>query len=179
VKLKNEEPVKVDAGQLARLVTGVTVDAGLASTEVGHQTSHTNSYTEIHVQQPTIRREKPAILEERKGIIRFVLVRNDGSPTSSLLLTGLKTLFQRQLPMMPKEYVTRLVFDRNSEALAVVMRGWKVVGGITYRPFPHRTFAEIVFFAVTGVYQVSVGVLLPFLVFILLIFLSKRVTEVY
>lgn len=94
--------------------------------------------------------------EEREGIIRFEIVNNDGSPRSSILLTGLKSLFQKQLPKMPREYITRLVFDRNSQAVAVVQRGLKVVGGITYRPFPHRTFAEIVFFAIASVYQVNV-----------------------
>ncbi|KAF8331076.1 Bromodomain-containing protein [Cantharellus anzutake] len=56
---------------------------------------------------------------------------------------------------MPREYITRLVFDRNAEAMAVVQKGLKVVGGIAYRPFPHRTFAEIVFFAISGVYQIN------------------------
>jgi hypothetical protein len=41
--------------------------------------------------------------------------------------------------------------------MAIVQRGHKVVGGITYRPFPHRTFAEIVFFAIASVYQVNVS----------------------
>ncbi len=58
---------------------------------------------------------------------------------------------------MPREYITRLVFDRNAEAMAVVQKGLKVVGGIAYRPFPHRTFAEIVFFAISGVYQINVS----------------------
>ena len=72
----------------------------------------------------------------------------------NILLTGLKTLFQKQLPKMPREYITRLVFDENSRALAIVKRGLKVVGGITFRPFPHRNFAEIVFFATASVDQV-------------------------
>lgn len=104
-----------------------------------------------------MRPEKPAVVEERNGIIRFVVVNNDGSPTSNIFLTGLKVLFQTQLPNMPREYITRLVFDRSSQSMAVVQQGLKVVGGITYRPFPHRTFAEIVFFAISSVYQVSVS----------------------
>lgn len=102
------------------------------------------------------RKEKPSEAEERAGLVRFVVVNNDGSPVSSILLTGLKNLFQRQLPNMPREYITRLTFDRNAQALAIVQRGYKVVGGITYRPFPQRQFAEIVFFAISGLYQVNV-----------------------
>lgn len=86
-----------------------------------------------------------------------MVVDNDGTPKNSILLTGLKCLFQKQLPNMPREYITRLVFDRNAQAMAIVQRGYKVVGGIAYRPFPKRHFAEIVFFAISGVYQVNVS----------------------
>ncbi len=73
-----------------------------------------------------------------------------------VILTGLKNLFQKQLPNMPREYIARLVYDRNSRGLAVVRRGMHVVSGITYRPFPHRQFAEIVFFAVDSHFQINV-----------------------
>lgn len=63
--------------------------------------------------------------------------------------------FQKQLPMMPKEYIARLVYDRNHRSLAIVKRGLKVVGGICYRPFTSRGFAEIVFCAVASSEQVK------------------------
>lgn len=59
--------------------------------------------------------------------------------------------------MMPKEYIARLVYDRNHRSLAIVKRGLKVVGGICYRPFESRTFAEIVFCAVASSEQVKVS----------------------
>lgn len=120
---------------------------------------------------------RPAALEESKDIIRFTVVKNDGRPASMILLTGLKCLwvlplcpppsfpvrltrfalrFQKQLPMMPKEYIARLVYDRNHRSLAIVKRGLKVVGGICYRPFETREFAEIVFCAVASSEQVKV-----------------------
>ncbi|KAM0747899.1 Bromodomain-containing protein [Meredithblackwellia eburnea MCA 4105] len=102
-----------------------------------------------------IKRERPAISEERSGIIRFRVVTNDGSPSSLIILTGLKNIFQKQLPKMPKEYIARLVFDRNHYSMAIVKRGLEVVGGITYRPFEARMFAEIVFCAITGTEQVK------------------------
>lgn len=43
--------------------------------------------------------------------------------------------------------------------MAIVKRGLEVVGGITYRPFEARQFAEIVFCAITGTEQVKVGFL--------------------
>lgn len=57
---------------------------------------------------------------------------------------------------MPREYITRLVFDKNSHCMAIVKRGLKVVGGICYRIFEQRGFAEIVFFATASVDQVRV-----------------------
>lgn len=106
--------------------------------------------------KPQIKTEKAASIELRKGVIRIVAVENDGGPRSLVILTGLKTLFQKQLPKMPREYIARLVYDTNSRCLAIVKRGYKVVGGICFRPFPHRGFAEIVFFATASVDQVKV-----------------------
>ena len=48
---------------------------------------------------------------------------------------ALKNIFSKQLPNMPKEYITRLVFDRRHRSVAVVKKDGQVVGGITYRPF--------------------------------------------
>ncbi|CAD6933905.1 unnamed protein product [Tilletia controversa] len=101
------------------------------------------------------KRERPAVLEERAGLIEFRVVSNDDTPESLIILTGLKNIFQRQLPKMPREYITRLVLDRNHRSMAIVKRGLQVVGGITYRPFYGRKFAEIVFCAITSSEQVK------------------------
>ncbi|KAL0956425.1 hypothetical protein HGRIS_002573 [Hohenbuehelia grisea] len=135
-RVKQED--QMDEAQLNRLVTGVTVDTGQPSSAV-----------------PGQKVEKAAAVELRKGIIEITAVENDGEPRSFVVLTGLKTLFQKQLPKMPREYIARLVYDSNSKSLAIVKRGLKVVGGICYRPFPHRGFAEIVFFATASVDQVK------------------------
>lgn len=105
------------------------------------------------------RKERPAAAEERAGIIRFAVVTNDASPESMIILTGLKNIFQKQLPKMPREYIARLVFDRAHWSMAIVKRGLEVVGGITYRPFEGQKFAEIVFCAITGTEQVKVCLL--------------------
>ncbi|SPO26237.1 Histone acetyltransferase [Ustilago trichophora] len=101
------------------------------------------------------KKERPAVIEERTGLIQFRVVTNDDNHESMILLTGLKNIFQRQLPKMPREYISRLVFDRNHQSVAIVKRGLKVVGGITYRPFKQRKFAEIVFCAITSTEQVK------------------------
>ncbi|KAH8119107.1 histone acetyltransferase GCN5 [Phellopilus nigrolimitatus] len=105
--------------------------------------------------QSTVRPEKAVYVEMRQGVIQVTAVENDKSPRALIILTGLKTLFQKQLPKMPREYIARLVYDTNSKALAIVKHGFKVVGGICYRPFPQRGFAEIVFFATASVDQVK------------------------
>jgi histone acetyltransferase len=85
-----------------------------------------------------------------------VVTSRNPTEVASILLIGLKNLFQRQLPKMPREYITRLVLDKNHISMAIVKRGWKVVGGICYRPFEKRGFAEIVFCAVDSSEQVKV-----------------------
>ncbi|KAI5917604.1 histone acetyltransferase GCN5 [Camillea tinctor] len=99
--------------------------------------------------------EKPAVLEERNGEIEFRVVNNDGERESLIVLTGLKCLFQKQLPKMPKDYIARLVYDRNHKSLAIVKMPLEVIGGISYREFPDRKFAEIVFCAVSSDQQVK------------------------
>ncbi|KAK4169715.1 putative histone acetyltransferase [Cladorrhinum sp. PSN259] len=109
------------------------------------------------VQPPTIIPfpEKPAVLEERNGEIEFRVVNNDGARESWIILTGLKCLFQKQLPKMPKDYIARLVYDRNHTSLALVKMPLEVIGGITIREFKTRGFAEIVFCAVSSDQQVK------------------------
>ena len=72
-----------------------------------------------------------------------------------IMLTGLKCLFQKQLPKMPKDYIARLVYDRTHLSLAIVKKPLEIIGGITYRPFRDRKFAEIVFCAVSSDQQVK------------------------
>ena len=99
--------------------------------------------------------EKPAVLEERNHEIEFRVVNNDNARESMIILTGLKCIFQKQLPKMPKDYIARLVYDRTHLSIAIVKRPLEVVGGITYRPFKGRKFAEIVFCAISSDQQVK------------------------
>jgi histone acetyltransferase len=126
---------RMNPAHLERLTTGITIDTNAPS---------------------SARSEKPCVMELRQGLIRIVPVFSDGESKSLVILTGLKTLFQKQLPKMPREYISRLVYDHNSRALAIVKNGWKVVGGILFRPFAHRGFAEIVFLATASIDQIKV-----------------------
>ena len=154
-KVKTED--RMDESQLDRLATGVTVDtAGRMSPNVSTVFDFPYPFTQLVSKPPN--KEKPSALELRRGIIKVTPIENDRQPRSLVILTGLKTLFQKQLPKMPREYIARLVYDSNSRSLAIIKRGYKVVGGICFRPFPHRGFAEIVFFATHSVDQVKVCV---------------------
>jgi histone acetyltransferase len=98
---------------------------------------------------------KPAVVEERNGEIEFRVVNNDGTRESLIILTGLKCLFQKQLPKMPKDYIARLVYDRTHTSIAIVKMPLEVIGGISFREFRARKFAEIVFCAVSSDQQVK------------------------
>lgn len=51
------------------------------------------------------------------------------------MLVDAKNIFARQLPKMPKEYIVKLVFDRNHESMVIVKDDNKVIGGICFRVF--------------------------------------------
>jgi len=94
--------------------------------------------------------------------INYCIVSNDGVKDSLVKLIGLKTLFARQLPKMPKEYIVRLVFDRRHKCLALLsddpsQKGGdeEIIGGICYRAYYDMMFAEIAFCAVSASQQVK------------------------
>uniref|UniRef100_A0A914C6K3 Histone acetyltransferase n=1 Tax=Acrobeloides nanus TaxID=290746 RepID=A0A914C6K3_9BILA len=104
------------------------------------------------------KRGRSAKLEEGEGIIEFHVISNvldiEQSKEKKAWLLQLQTLFGTQLPKMPKEYITRLVFDPRHVNL-VLVKGKGVIGGICVRPFSTQGFIEIVFCAVTGTEQVK------------------------
>ena len=153
-KIKEED--MGEAESVAETVASVVVDQGRPSIDVGPIPIYKYPGLIVplfHAQLP--QKEKIVIAEQRAGWIQFAPIENDGKERSYIILTGLKNLFQRQLPKMPREYITRLVMDRNSCGLAMIKHGHKVVAGITYRPFAHRGFIEIVFCAVSSANQVK------------------------
>jgi histone acetyltransferase len=94
--------------------------------------------------------------------IRSCIVTNDGKPDNLVKLVGLKSLFAKQLPKMPRPYIARLVFDRRHKSLAILSddpqhKGGdeEIIGGICYRAFPQMRFAEIAFCAVNSSHQVK------------------------
>ena len=94
--------------------------------------------------------------------LRWIVVRNDGRPESMIKLVGLKSLFAKQLPKMPRAYIARLVLDRRHTSLAILSddpqvkdSDEEIIGGICYRAFPEMRFAEIAFCAVNATHQVK------------------------
>ncbi|GIL77551.1 hypothetical protein Vretimale_6843 [Volvox reticuliferus] len=100
-------------------------------------------------------REEALIKREQDGDVAFRYVLNNNDPQNLIYLVGLKNIFSKQLPNMPKEYIVRLVFDRRHRSVALLKRNGTVIGGITYRAFHAQTFGEIAFCAVTSHEQVK------------------------
>ena len=46
-------------------------------------------------------------------------VENDGSSQNLIFITGLKSIYAKQLPNMPKEYVCRLIYERRHKHTAL------------------------------------------------------------
>jgi histone acetyltransferase len=94
--------------------------------------------------------------------LRYCIVVNDGQHDSLVKLIGLKSLFAKQLPKMPRSYIARLVFDRRHTSLAILSddprhKGTdeEIIGAICYRGFREMRFAEIAFCAVNATHQVK------------------------
>ncbi|VDL82729.1 unnamed protein product [Nippostrongylus brasiliensis] len=104
-------------------------------------------------------RGEAARIEERKGIIEFKVIGNTLEPFQSrettVSLLQLQSLFSVQLPKMPKEYITRLVFDDRHRSMVLLKKDKGVIGGICFRPFSTQGFIEIVFCAITANEQVK------------------------
>lgn len=103
-------------------------------------------------------RDESARVEEKHGKIEFHIIGNSMnrriSGSDYLWLNALQNVISHQLPRMPKEYITRLVFDPKHRTLALIKNG-KPIGGITFRMFPTQGFTEIVFLAITSNEQVK------------------------
>lgn len=107
---------------------------------------------------PNVPRDETAKLEESRKIIEFHVIGNSltqpVSKQTMLWLIGLHNVFSHQLPRMPKEYISQLVFDPKHRTLALIKEG-RPIGGICFRMFPTQGFTEIVFCAVTSQEQVK------------------------
>ncbi|KAJ9586226.1 hypothetical protein L9F63_020135, partial [Diploptera punctata] len=103
-------------------------------------------------------RDETAKQEQLGGIISFHVVGNSltsaVSQQTMLWLIGLQNVFSHQLPRMPKEYISRLVFDPKHKTLALIKDN-RPIGGICFRTFMTQGFTEIVFCAVTSNEQVK------------------------
>lgn len=75
----------------------------------------------------TLRFEDLYKFQECNGIISFHVISNnfdaDQNRQKLTWLLQLQCLFSTQLPRMPKEYITRLVFDNRHKNLVIVKKG--------------------------------------------------------
>ncbi len=156
-KRKNNEPYSVEDSKRPRVVGDIPIELinEVMSTitdpaaMLGPETNFLSAHSA---------RDEAARLEERRGVIEFHVVGNslNQKPNKKIMmwLVGLQNVFSHQLPRMPKEYITRLVFDPKHKTLALIKDG-RVIGGICFRMFPSQGFTEIVFCAVTSNEQVK------------------------
>ena len=75
------------------------MDAPAVSISVGDTSSL--DHCEIVSRDSVVQRE------EEQGEVKFHIIINDGDPIKLRILLELKNIFRKQLPQMPKEYVTR------------------------------------------------------------------------
>ncbi|XP_068603380.1 histone acetyltransferase KAT2B [Brachionichthys hirsutus] len=154
-KRKPSEPLAHEENKKPRVVGDIPVDL---INEVMATITDPAAIPETSLLSAHSARDEAARLEERRGVIEFHVIGNslNQKPNKRILmwLVGLQNVFSHQLPRMPKEYITRLVFDPKHKTLSLVKDG-RVIGGICFRMFPSQGFTEIVFCAVTSNEQVK------------------------
>lgn len=103
-------------------------------------------------------RDEAARAEEMRNEISFHVIANSlTKPVPkqiTLWLLALQNVFAHQLPGMPKEYITQLMFDGKHKTLALI-KETRPIGGIHFRCFKQQGFIEIVFCALTSSEQVK------------------------
>ncbi|KAL8224924.1 hypothetical protein R6Q57_017481 [Mikania cordata] len=160
-KPKTENPVKVEASEVGKdggsSVAGtaaVSTPSAIPGMAVKDDTVKSIFTENLQTSGAYCAREESLKREEEAGKLKFVCVSNDKVDEHMIWLIGLKNIFARQLPNMPKEYIVRLVMDRSHKSVMVIRRN-TVVGGITYRPYFSQKFGEIAFCAITSDEQVK------------------------
>ncbi|CAD7002289.1 histone acetyltransferase KAT2B [Ceratitis capitata] len=105
-----------------------------------------------------VSRDENVKAEEQQRAIEFHVVGNSLTKQvdkqTIFWLIGLQAVFAYQLPEMPREYISQLVFDTKHKTLALIKEN-QPIGGICFRPFSSQGFTEIVFCAVTMSEQVK------------------------
>lgn len=152
-KVKREEPEEVTDTMLVETIRKIDENNCANNTEV--------------VFPLNVARDEAAKAEEKRGDIEFHIVGNSLthpiSKEAMLWLLGLQSVFSHQLPDMPKEYISQLVFDpwvffwlllkdfvsivvttysklilfqcnRKHKTLALIKKG-RPIGGICFRTF--------------------------------------------
>ncbi|KAK4273085.1 hypothetical protein QN277_021551 [Acacia crassicarpa] len=152
VKIENSDGAK-DAATAGTATVG-TIPTSTSVSGIMVKEDATKIFTDnLQTSGAYCAREENLKREEEAGKLKFICLSNDGADENMVWLIGLKNTFARQLPNMPKEYIVRLVMDRNHKSVMVIRRN-QVIGGITYRPYVSQKFGEIAFCAITADEQV-------------------------
>lgn len=94
-------------------------------------------------------------ISSANGTEEFAVVHNDRKIENMVQLLHLRNLFSKALVKMPRDYVVRMIFDRRHYTFAMYRENGTIVGGLCYRPFTDRGFAEVVFLAISQGDQVK------------------------
>jgi len=144
----NNNNVSANNAQVAPSGSAVLLNAVKEEANKPTSTDHIQTSGAYCAREESLKREEDA------DRLKFVCFGNDGIDQHMIWLIGLKNIFARQLPNMPKEYIVRLVMDRSHKSVMIIKQN-QVVGGITYRPYLSQKFGEIAFCAITADEQVK------------------------
>jgi histone acetyltransferase len=73
-------------------------------------------------------------------------------------LWALKILYEKQLPKIPKCYISKFILNRNHESIIIkkfVGKKFHIIGGCSFRFFKQQQLLELVFFAIKTKEQIK------------------------
>ena len=92
-------------------------------------------------------KDKQSQSKPKEKTTEFILISNNGEREIWRRLTNYKNLISSQLPKMPRNYITKTIFDGIHESLVAFQDG-RIIGGACFRTFKEKTFAELVFMCI-------------------------------
>jgi hypothetical protein len=95
-------------------------------------------------------------LKEKK--FQFKIIQNDKILQNMNSLLSLKILYEKQLPNLPRQYISKFVLNRNNESIIIkkfIGKKFTIIGGCSFRFFKHQQLLELVFFAIKTKEQIK------------------------